>query len=59
MMKMVYGQRFNHLILEINLEEDEINALAKATLSEFESYIKSNKKIPAEIFAEIAKNHRK
>ena len=34
---------------EINLEEDEIKALAKATLSEFESYIKSNKKIPAEI----------
>ena len=28
---------------EINLEEDEIKALAKATLSEFESYIKSNK----------------
>ena len=29
---------------EINLEEDEIKALAKATLSEFESYIKSYRK---------------
>ena len=39
----------------INLEEDEINALAKATLSEFESYIKSNKKIPAEILPKLQK----
>ena len=38
-----------------NNNDEELAALAKTTLTEFETYLKNNKKIPAEILAKLQK----
>ncbi|WP_150538413.1 endopeptidase La [Actinobacillus vicugnae] len=40
---------------EFDEEDNELQAIAKATLSEFENYVKNNKKIPAEILPKLQK----
>ncbi|QGM80885.1 endopeptidase La [Otariodibacter oris] len=43
------------LISEYQDESDELKAIAKTTLSEFENYVKANKKVPAEILPKLQK----
>ncbi|WGE32671.1 endopeptidase La [Actinobacillus genomosp. 2] len=43
------------LISEYDDENDELKAIAKTTLNEFEGYVKNNKKIPAEILPKLQK----
>lgn len=40
---------------EYDDENEELKAIAKTTLTEFENYVKNNKKIPAEIIAKLQK----
>ncbi len=40
---------------ETKVDDNEVDALAKAAVSEFEGYVKSNKKIPAEILPKLQK----
>ncbi|WGE82322.1 endopeptidase La [Actinobacillus equuli subsp. haemolyticus] len=40
---------------EFDEEDSELQAIAKATLNEFENYVKNNKKIPAEILPKLQK----
>lgn len=43
------------IISEYDDENDELKAIARTTLSEFETYVKNNKKIPAEILPKLQK----
>ncbi|MDH2998030.1 endopeptidase La [Pasteurellaceae bacterium LFhippo2] len=43
------------VITEFKEDDEDLKALAKTTLSEFENYVKGNKKIPAEIIPKLQK----
>ncbi|MCK3655569.1 endopeptidase La [Pasteurellaceae bacterium Macca] len=43
------------MVSDYDDQNDELKALAKTTLAEFENYVKSNKKIPAEILPKLQK----
>lgn len=43
------------LISKFDEQDEELRAIAKTTLAEFENYVKNNKKIPAEILPKLQK----